>query len=245
MKTDDVTPGETRRGSTIRDLRELIVALDRRVPQVQRDGEIEIARAATGLRVEALRRIGELEREMAMIAGTAHVTTAVTAHRGPVSWAFGGAINYYVAMAIDLAAALAFLGLGVLRFIGHPAVAVGVALLGFLSFGFLEYAVHRWVLHGPPSIARRGHRHHHAEPTALVATPFFVATVASIAIWQLLCLVSPAGAAALFVFGLYAGYNHFALFHHWVHHHRSGVGSSSVLAETRPIAPRSSPAAGQ
>ena len=119
---------------------------------------------------------------------------------GLVNRAFGGAINYYVAMAIDLAAALAFLGLGVLRFIGHPGVAVGAVLLGFLSFGFLEYAVHRWVLHGPPSIARRGHRHHQSEPRALVATPFFVAAIASIAIWQLLCLVSPDGAAALFVF---------------------------------------------
>jgi sterol desaturase/sphingolipid hydroxylase (fatty acid hydroxylase superfamily) len=147
-------------------------------------------------------------------------------NRNPAG-AFGGALNYYVAMAIDLAAALAFLGLGVLRFTGHPGVAAGAALLGFLSFGFLEYAVHRWVLHGPPSIARRGHQHHHAEPRALVATPFFVAAIASIAIWRLLCLVSPAGAAALFVFGLYAGYNNFALFHHWVHHHRSRVGFSS------------------
>lgn len=49
----------------IRELRELIEALDRRVPRVERVGEVEIARAATGLRVEALRRIEELEREVA------------------------------------------------------------------------------------------------------------------------------------------------------------------------------------
>jgi sterol desaturase/sphingolipid hydroxylase (fatty acid hydroxylase superfamily) len=60
-----------------------------------------------------------------------------------------------------------------------------------------------------------------------VATPFFVAAIASIAIWQLLGLLCPAGAAALFVFGLYAGYNHFALFHHWVHHHRADVSRVS------------------
>ena len=159
-----------------------------------------------------------------MIVRVGNGTAAVTANRGPVNWAFIGAINYYVAMVIDLTAALAFLGFGVRRFVGHPGVAVGVVLLGFLSFGFLEYAVHRWILHGPPSVARRGHRHHHAEPTALVATPFFVAAIASIAIWQLLRLVCPAAAAAFFVFGLYAGYNHFALFHHWVHHHRSDIG---------------------
>jgi hypothetical protein len=49
----------------IRELRELIAALDRRTPQVERVGEVEIARAATGLRIEALRRIEELERGMA------------------------------------------------------------------------------------------------------------------------------------------------------------------------------------
>jgi len=169
-----------------------------------------------------------LQRETAVIVRTGHAPTAVTPpFRGPVNWAFVGATNYYIAMAIDLIAALVFLGLGVRRSIGHPGVAAGVALLGFLSFGFLEYAVHRWVLHGPPSIARRGHRHHHAEPGALVATPFFVAAIASIAIWQLLCLVCPAPAAALFVFGLYAGYNHFALIHHWVHHRHSEIGGGS------------------
>jgi sterol desaturase/sphingolipid hydroxylase (fatty acid hydroxylase superfamily) len=162
-----------------------------------------------------------------MIVRTGHPTTAVPAHSGVVNWAFLGAFNYYVAMVIDLTAALTFLGLGVRRFVGQPSVAVGVVLLGFLSFGFLEYAVHRWVLHGPPSIARRGHRHHHAEPTAHVATPFFVAAMASIAIWQLLRLVCPDAAATFFVFGLYAGYNHFALFHHWVHHHRSDIGGGS------------------
>jgi hypothetical protein len=62
--TNEATPAETRHAKTIRRLRELIMALDRRVPQVERVGEVEIARAATGLRVEALRRIEELEREV-------------------------------------------------------------------------------------------------------------------------------------------------------------------------------------
>lgn len=60
---DDVTSAEPNRVRIIRELRELIVALDRRVPQVERVGEVEIARAAIGLRIEALRRIEELERE--------------------------------------------------------------------------------------------------------------------------------------------------------------------------------------
>ena len=71
MMLDDVKSLELKRVTTIRELRELIVALDRRVPQVERVGELEIARAATGLRLEALRRIEELEREMAAAAATA------------------------------------------------------------------------------------------------------------------------------------------------------------------------------
>jgi hypothetical protein len=61
---DDVTT-EPKAVRIIRELRELIVALDRRTPQVERVGEVAIARAATGLRIEALRRIEELEREIA------------------------------------------------------------------------------------------------------------------------------------------------------------------------------------
>jgi len=71
MMIDDAMPEEPRLVTTIRELRELIVALDRRVPRVERVGELEIARAATGLRIEALRRIEELEREMAGAATTA------------------------------------------------------------------------------------------------------------------------------------------------------------------------------
>ena len=51
--------------SAIRELMELIAALDRRVPQVQRAGEASIARDAAALKARALKRIEELEREAA------------------------------------------------------------------------------------------------------------------------------------------------------------------------------------
>lgn len=41
-------------------LRELIEALDRRVPQIERTGEIQIARDAAELKEKALKRIAEL-----------------------------------------------------------------------------------------------------------------------------------------------------------------------------------------
>ena len=46
----------------LHDLRELVAALDRRVPRAERAGERDIARNAQRLRRAALKRIGELER---------------------------------------------------------------------------------------------------------------------------------------------------------------------------------------
>ena len=51
------------RAQAIRELRELIAALDRRVPQVHRAGEVSIARDTAALKARALTRIDELERE--------------------------------------------------------------------------------------------------------------------------------------------------------------------------------------
>jgi hypothetical protein len=48
----------------LRDLLELVAALDRRVPSLEREGEHDIARDAHGLRRAALRRIAELERSL-------------------------------------------------------------------------------------------------------------------------------------------------------------------------------------
>lgn len=49
--------------ATRRHLRELIAALDRRVPHVERAGEVEIARAAAALRAKAVQRLAEHEAE--------------------------------------------------------------------------------------------------------------------------------------------------------------------------------------
>jgi hypothetical protein len=49
------------RTQTLRELYELVVALDRRVPHVERAGELAIASAAATLRAEAIDRIAEIE----------------------------------------------------------------------------------------------------------------------------------------------------------------------------------------
>jgi hypothetical protein len=50
--------------TTIVQLGELIAAIDRRLPQVERAGEAAIANAAMRLRIEAAKRIVELEAEV-------------------------------------------------------------------------------------------------------------------------------------------------------------------------------------
>jgi hypothetical protein len=49
--------------AVVRELLELIAALDRRVPHVERTGETAIARDALALKALALKRIEELERQ--------------------------------------------------------------------------------------------------------------------------------------------------------------------------------------
>jgi hypothetical protein len=54
-------PAREDRVRALRHLQELIAALDRRLPQVERSGELAIARDAAKLRAKALERIEQLE----------------------------------------------------------------------------------------------------------------------------------------------------------------------------------------
>ncbi len=63
MMSPDTSAQEAPRERTIRELRELIAALDRRVPQIQRVGELSIARASAELRALAMSRLEQLVRE--------------------------------------------------------------------------------------------------------------------------------------------------------------------------------------
>jgi hypothetical protein len=61
--TDRSTSTRTGTGQIIRELREFVAALDRRVPHVERVGEADIARDAAALRSRAIRRIEELAND--------------------------------------------------------------------------------------------------------------------------------------------------------------------------------------
>ena len=70
---DNQETGVVRQNRVIAALKELIDALDRRVPHVERAGEIAIAREAAALKKGALARLDELKR-----AGSTQETREVT-----------------------------------------------------------------------------------------------------------------------------------------------------------------------
>jgi sterol desaturase/sphingolipid hydroxylase (fatty acid hydroxylase superfamily) len=127
-------------------------------------------------------------------------------------------LNYRLGLLTDVAAAAAFLVLGLYRFSGPPLLAAAAFVAGLQAWGLLEYSLHRWVLHGRVSRASTGHAEHHADSRALISTPLLLIAALGLALWGLLGLVLPSGIAALLVAGVYSGYNGFALLHH-VHHH--------------------------
>jgi hypothetical protein len=58
------TPRNDKSKQQIRHLRELIAALDRRVPRIERVGEADIARDAAELKKKALTRLAELQADV-------------------------------------------------------------------------------------------------------------------------------------------------------------------------------------
>jgi dihydroceramide fatty acyl 2-hydroxylase len=128
--------------------------------------------------------------------------------------------NYHVAPIVDLAATVIFLLIG-LRAPLSPGARVAAFAAGLAGWSFLEYAMHRWVGHGPSSFARRGHTMHHSDDQALVAAPVFFVMIGAFVIWAALALLAGTGIAALLVCGLYVGYNLYTLVHHVLHHHEA------------------------
>jgi sterol desaturase/sphingolipid hydroxylase (fatty acid hydroxylase superfamily) len=134
--------------------------------------------------------------------------------------------NYWVALFSDLAGAIGLFIIG-LQHHSSSMIASGASVAGgFLVWGCFEYSVHRWLLHGPPSMARRGHARHHADDTALISTPAFSILLIAYGIAALLTRVVPIDVACFLVFGVYAGYNHYALLHHY--HHRRAAAAECV-----------------
>ncbi len=128
-------------------------------------------------------------------------------------------INYWATFVTDAVSAIGFAWLGFARFPGSLVLAALLIVAGVLSWTLAEYLLHRCVLHGWPRPARDEHARHHVNPNSLIATPLLLIPLCAVAVFALLAVAMGAGAAALVTFGLYAGYNYFAIVHHLQHFH--------------------------
>lgn len=97
---------------------------------------------------------------------------------------------------------------------------LAVVLTGILSWTFLEYVLHRYVLHSIEPF-RRWHEAHHQQPRALICTP----TIISLSLFVVLLflpavLLMGVRHAAQLQLGVLAGYFFYSLTHHAAHHWR-------------------------
>jgi len=100
----------------------------------------------------------------------------------------------------------------------HGVALAAFTLAGLAGWSALEYALHRFVLHGLQPF-RRWHGEHHRRPTALIYTPTVMSAALIVALvflpaWAL----SDLWRACALTLGVTAGYLAYATTHHAVHH---------------------------
>jgi cyclopropane-fatty-acyl-phospholipid synthase len=98
------------------------------------------------------------------------------------------------------------------------------AFVGLVGWTFVEYALHRFVLHGLQPF-RRWHAEHHRRPRALIGTPTILsATLITALVFIPALVLSDLWRASALTFGLLSGYLAYAVVHHALHHwHGQGV----------------------
>ena len=126
--------------------------------------------------------------------------------------------NYLLGFVTDATASAGFFVLGSASQDSHPLVAAMASIAGGLYWTFLEYVMHRWLLHargrGP---IEQVHRRHHNEPRAWMGAPFFSAAAAALIHYALLRTFLPVDVAAFFVAGGMLGYFIYGAVHHAGH----------------------------
>ena len=98
---------------------------------------------------------------------------------------------------------------------------VSFALLGLASWSAIEYALHRFVLHGMQPF-QGWHAEHHQRPTALICTPTILSAtlIATLVFLPALALGGLWRACAL-TLGVVTGYLAYSITHHATHHWRA------------------------
>ncbi len=128
-----------------------------------------------------------------------------------------------VAYQLDLAFfGAASVGLGVLLLLGGPRAgltqSIACAALGLASWTFIEYALHRFVLHGVKPFST-WHAEHHRRPTARIYSPTFVSVILiAVLIYMPAWIVWGPWLACALTFGVVTGDFAYGITHHAIHH---------------------------
>jgi len=108
--------------------------------------------------------------------------------------------------------------------LGHGLQLVCFVLLGLGSWTAIEYAIHRFVLHGLPPF-NHWHAAHHQRPTALIcSSTIFSASLIVILVFLPVWLFTDVWRAGALTLGVTTGYLCYAITHHAIHHWRSNHG---------------------
>jgi sterol desaturase/sphingolipid hydroxylase (fatty acid hydroxylase superfamily) len=92
---------------------------------------------------------------------------------------------------------------------------------GLLAWTAIEYAIHRYILHGLQPF-RDWHAAHHRRPTALICAPtVFSATLIVVLVFLPAWVLSDLPSACALTLGLLVGYLSYAITHHATHHWRA------------------------
>jgi 4-hydroxysphinganine ceramide fatty acyl 2-hydroxylase len=131
--------------------------------------------------------------------------------------------NYWLGLALDTAVSVSLVIAGTLAAVESGTgliAAVTAIILGAINFSFYEYAVHRWLYHGRPSIFRRIHALHHADATLPIGAPFFFSLATCALTWCLARCAVSAPLAAIFAGATLMAFAYHGAVHHLFHHRR-------------------------
>ncbi len=126
---------------------------------------------------------------------------------------------FYGVLTSSLAVVLVVFGLG-----EHEVQLAAIVFAGVVAWTVLEYAIHRFVLHGLRPFSD-WHAEHHQRPSALICAPTLVSAtlIAGLVLLPTLLCVGPLRASAL-TLGVLAGYLAYSTMHHAAHHWRPSSG---------------------
>ena len=103
----------------------------------------------------------------------------------------------------------------------HRPTMLALAAAGLATWSLVEYAMHRFVLHGMEPF-KTWHAKHHERPCALISAPTMLsATLITLLVFIPALIASSVWSAISLTLGVTTGYLAYALCHHATHHWRA------------------------